>query len=289
MLAVWQFVGCSKISQRTEASASSKATVAYETAHRQTYRYSVIPGGAYSGEELARSRRIDPVVADHYADFGDNAHVERLTQDELVYVSYRRQNKVYWTKKKHRVCQGEAILTDGKNQARTRCGNRLSKTPQLPVGKTEPTVSALDAPDVPPPNPGGPAETGAMPGPDYTPGTAPASTGAGGPIAPIDGPHLATGASPELGLPLSSFPAALPYFGGGPLAYPSPLVSGVGTTPTGGGTAPPPIGGGTTTTPTGGGTTTPIIPTTPIPEPASLLLLLLGSVGLLSLRSKRRG
>jgi hypothetical protein len=290
LFAVWQFLGCSKISDRTEATASSLATVAYETAHRKIYQFSVIPGGAYSPEELARSRRIDPVIAAHYADFGDDVHVARLTQDELVYVSYRKQNKVYWTQKKHRVCQGEAILTDGKNQARTRCGNRLSKTPRLPIGKTEPTATALNGPVVPPPTPGGPAETGAMPGPGYTPGTGPADSGAGSPVAPVESPRVATGASPGLGPPLSSYPAVTPFFGGGPLAFPSPLTSGVGTSPTGGGSLPPPSGGGTTTPPTGGGTTTPVIPATPVPEPASLFLLLSAGLGfavVLRIRKRR--
>jgi hypothetical protein len=53
------------------------------------------------------ARRTDEVVAAHYADFADGAYATRLREDELVYISYRKENKVYWTKSKHLVCQAK--------------------------------------------------------------------------------------------------------------------------------------------------------------------------------------
>ena len=99
---------------------------------RKIYRYSVVPGGVYSAAEFDRARRVDPVVAAHYAVFGPKVSLTKLTRDMYVYVSYRKANHVYWSTKKHKVCEGETIVTDGKNMARGRCGNRLSFVPYHP-------------------------------------------------------------------------------------------------------------------------------------------------------------
>jgi hypothetical protein len=67
-----------------------------------------------------------------------------------MYVSYRKSDQVFWTKTKHRMPQGETVLCDGENLARTRCGNRLSPKPQAPVASgNDPTEEALDIPDGP--------------------------------------------------------------------------------------------------------------------------------------------
>ncbi len=47
---------------------------------RNVYPLSVIYGGAYSGEELVRARKVDAVVARHYAGFG-SASVSRMPKD----------------------------------------------------------------------------------------------------------------------------------------------------------------------------------------------------------------
>lgn len=76
----------------------------------------------------------DPIAAAHYAGFDvSQTRVVRLPSDEEVYVSYRLNNHIYWTNKKLRLLKGETVITDGKNVARTRCGNRLSVTAQSPV------------------------------------------------------------------------------------------------------------------------------------------------------------
>jgi hypothetical protein len=288
VVATWQFVGCSKISELSDPTASSNETVVSQINHRKVFLHSVIPGGVFSAAELQRARLTDPVVELHYADFGGDIHVARLMQDELVYISYRKANKVFWTQRKHRVCQGEAVITDGKNMARSRCGNRLSKTPQLPTAKNEPTESALNtAPMVP----AGPVQTGAgpvldaiLPNPSLVPdglannnnpsirngpgdtGAAPASTGAG------------PGGLPSAN---SFYPSSTPYYAGGP-------VAGVRSskTSTGGSTGTPgsPVGtGGTTPVVTPGGTTTPITAT---PEPDTLMLTVGGVLVLCFLRLK---
>lgn len=117
---------------------------------RKVYAFSVVPGGVYSSEELARSRRLDPVVAKHYAGFGDSIRVQKTVRDTFMYMSYRKEDHVYWTRTKHRIPSGDYVLTDGKEFARARCGNRLSVTPQEPVMNAgEPGEDRMDAPEPP--------------------------------------------------------------------------------------------------------------------------------------------
>ena len=117
---------------------------------RKVFAFSVIPGGVYSSEELARSRRLDSVVAKHYAGFGDSIRVQKTVRDMFMYVSYRKEDHVYWTRTKHKIPSGDYVLTDGKDFARARCGNRLSVTPQQPVMNAgEPGEERLGTPEPP--------------------------------------------------------------------------------------------------------------------------------------------
>jgi hypothetical protein len=109
------------------------------------FPYSVIPGGVRSAEELKNAIAQDPTVAEHYAGFDlAKTHAVRAETSQLVYVSYRIGNSVFWTKKPLRIAQGEALITDGEHTARTRCGNRLSDVPVGPVSPEEPTEEAME-------------------------------------------------------------------------------------------------------------------------------------------------
>ncbi len=244
-------------------------TIALQSQHRKIYRLSVIPGGIYSADELARARRTDPVVAAHYADFRSDAHVTRLRQDQWFYISYRKADKVFWSRTKHRVCGGEAVMTDGKNIARSRCGNRLSKTPMQPTAAAEPSESELNAPESPPLTPttesgAGPLEASNLPQSTNRPGPEllPART------TPL--PLVTTGAGSELDPPVFD-PFLFPYYGSGPLVATTstPSHSGSGSAPSSGTT--------TTATPIPGTGTTTVTTVTATPEPASSLLILLGA------------
>jgi hypothetical protein len=118
-----------------------------ESLKQPIYRYSVIPGGARSREELQDAVRRDPVVASHYSGFrGPSVHVVRLAAPHHVYVSYRFGNHIYWTRNTVTLFAGETLLTDGTNYARTRCGNRISETPRGPNLPAEPVSEDLDRP-----------------------------------------------------------------------------------------------------------------------------------------------
>lgn len=251
-----------------------------EDKSRKIYPFSVVPGGLYSAEELARSRRIDPVVARHYAGFGTNVAVQKTVRDTYMYVSYRKEDKVYWTKGKHRIRHGEYVISDGQNFARARCGNRLSAVPQEPVmNADEPADDRLDKPEAPgdtylasvEPTPGEPlfSVPSTEPVLDGLADNAP-KTGAGKPVS-------------EAANQFSSAPtpgAWSPYIGQG-----NPNAS-TTTNPSGPVTNPP----GTTNLPSDTGTT-PVIPTVPVvetPEPAGLPFVLSGAMGFLIYRNGTR-
>src|SRR5947208_1625631 len=145
------------------------------------FAHSVIRGGARSAAELTRTLDHDPVAAAHYQGFRDSvAQLERLRRSRPAYVSYRMGNAIYWTRKAVVLAEGEAVLTDGENLARARCGNRISFTPRAPVG---PEVD-LDVPEPPPVG---------------------------------DEDNAADGVADVFGLPLVVHDLFPPYFGGGPV------------------------------------------------------------------------
>ena len=119
---------------------------------RAVFPYSVIPGGVRDANELQSAATKDPVVAEHYSDFRiARAHTLRLDRPTLMYVSYRLNNHVYWTRNRTTIPAGETLISDGESYARVRCGNRLSPVAALPVSVSEPASEKLENPDWVPP------------------------------------------------------------------------------------------------------------------------------------------
>jgi hypothetical protein len=118
---------------------------------RPIYRYSVVPGGVRTADELRSVAARDHAVADHYAGFRyDRARMVRLQHAELVYLSYRMNGKIYWTRTRHPLPAGEVLITDGEISGRTRCANRISVKKQLGVAPIEPPQAELDQIEPPP-------------------------------------------------------------------------------------------------------------------------------------------
>ena len=121
------------------------ATGSDTPAARRVYRYSIVPGGAANGAELVHAVRSDRVVAAHYAGFDvQHARAVTVTRPRAVHVSYRKGDKVYWTAKKTTLKAGETLLTDGRNEMRARCANRISDVPRFPVEAHGPIPESLD-------------------------------------------------------------------------------------------------------------------------------------------------
>ncbi len=94
---------------------------------RAIYRYSLIPGGIRSIDDLRAALEADGVLAEHYAGF-DLAHASMATLDHDIwaYVSYRTVDGIFWTTKLVLLKSGEQVVSDGEHLARARCGNRIS-------------------------------------------------------------------------------------------------------------------------------------------------------------------
>jgi hypothetical protein len=113
---------------------------------RRVYPYSIVPGGVLNRQELSHAVVVDKVVAAHYAAFETGkATVETVRKPRAVYVSYRKGDKVFWTSKKLQLAEGETLLSDGQNEIRTRCGNRISDVPRQPVEAKGPSGEELDS------------------------------------------------------------------------------------------------------------------------------------------------
>ena len=119
---------------------------------RPIFKYSIIRGGVRDARELQAAASRDPIVAQHYSDFRIGAaRTVRLEKPLEMYVSYRRNNQVYWTKNRMVIPAGESLISDGENLARVRCGNRLSAIVAKPVATTDPTKEELNEPEFVPP------------------------------------------------------------------------------------------------------------------------------------------
>jgi hypothetical protein len=119
---------------------------------RPIFPYSIVPGGVRDARELQSIASHDPVVAQHYSDFRiAAARTIRLEKPLEMYVSYRRNNNVYWTRNRMVIPAGETLISDGENLARVRCGNRLSAIAAKPVSVSEPTKEELSTPNFVPP------------------------------------------------------------------------------------------------------------------------------------------
>ncbi|MFC5478157.1 PEP-CTERM sorting domain-containing protein [Massilia suwonensis] len=113
---------------------------------RIVYPYSVVPGGVASQAELVRIVRTDKVVAAHYASFDvASARPVTVAAPRAVHVSYRKGDQVYWTAKKVMLKAGETLYTDGRNEMRARCANRISDVARFPVEAQDPDLELLEA------------------------------------------------------------------------------------------------------------------------------------------------
>ena len=228
---------------------------------RPNFPYSVIPGGAYSPAELRYANHRDHLVREHYADFDlSSARLVTLTDDRYQYVSFRLRDRIYWTRNKLRIPRGEVLLTDGRNYARTRCGNRLSSKPKPNTTAQQPSERLLSLPPFSP----GQLKKGEV---KLAPAPPIGELAQAYPELPFDLPRLAPYVPAESPVSVAAPPQIWPPIG----TYPPPIPIVPGYVPIAG-------PGGPTVLPISG---PPVTPVTAVPEPTGLVLftLALFSIG----------
>jgi hypothetical protein len=138
------------LAHSTRRSGAYQRSVVLEQETRKVFPYSIVPGGARTVEE-ARIAMNRPDVRAIYADVDFSKLREvKLTANLLGYVSYRYDDKIYWTAKKLTLRAGETVFTDGVHMVRGRCLNCYSAIPMAPIRPHEPTEKVLDTPvDIP--------------------------------------------------------------------------------------------------------------------------------------------
>jgi len=117
-----------------------------EQVTRKIYPYSVVPGGAENLDDAKRAMN-DPAVKANYAGF-DFAKLRqvKLAKNLSGFVSYRWEEKIYWTSEMLTLRVGETVFTDGVRLVRGRCLNSYSPVAMLPVLPNEPSEQLLDTP-----------------------------------------------------------------------------------------------------------------------------------------------
>lgn len=117
------------------------------------YPFSLVAGGVYSPAELARALATSDSLRAHYKNFDfKRVRLIRIENNTPAFVSYRKDGKIFWTKRKLTLHSGELVLADGRYLVRARCANQISFVPQDPIDPTPSDVEArLDVPSVPTP------------------------------------------------------------------------------------------------------------------------------------------
>ena len=181
---------------------------------RRIYGHSIVLGGIHSVEELKRVIVADPLAARHYAGFDvTKAYVTRLPHDELVFLSYRLNHKIYFTSALRLIRGGEEVLTDGSSYILTRCGNEIVSSFHGPVNAAQepmdldivvaelpPAATLLESGSVLTPTAVPPAESAAPPDPPSAMPGPPSSDGGAPPpvvyLPPVGGAISSSGGSP---------------------------------------------------------------------------------------------
>jgi len=229
---------------------------------RIIYPFSIVPGGIRSVAELKDDMAADPALAAHYAGFDlGRARMALLSRDRFAYMSYRKDNRIYWTKKKLRLAKGEAVITDGTLIIRSRCGNRASDVPASPTSPHEPPVAILDKPQPSFPLPASLSVAVIDLGHVASPGSGPVPNSAGPPSTTVSNNQPPGGGGSGGAIPpIDIFPTGGAPPSGSPSGTPPPVIRPL----------TPPF-----TRPVGPPVTPPVTPpVVPVPEPTTLILLL---------------
>jgi hypothetical protein len=130
----------------SESPVTDQTSMVVEQVTRKVYPFSILPGGAENLDEAKRAMQ-DRAIQPNYSevDFA-NLRQLKLKKELSGYVSYRWDDKVYWTSRQVTLRADETVFTDGVYLVRGRCLNSFSPFLMLPIRTDEPTEKVLDTP-----------------------------------------------------------------------------------------------------------------------------------------------
>jgi PDZ domain len=111
----------------------------------------LIPGGITSVEEFLQRVAEDPILNSFFGSCDVEATIQPLPDDILVFMAFRRDQEIKWTRRPLLVHKGEYVLTFCGKTVLARCGNLISWTPMQPSEDVPPSL--LEAPVEERPNP----------------------------------------------------------------------------------------------------------------------------------------
>jgi hypothetical protein len=173
------------------------------------YAHSIVKGGIHSVAELLEVLRTNPEVAAHYRNFDvSKAQIVTLNHPLIGFVSYRIEGKgIFWTIHPISIPANEPLLFDGNLYIRLRCGNVISTRPMARVNKAEEPTDLDTVVDlIPPFHESGPSDESSefFPGATQQSGTAPGSPSASG----------GSGSTPPVHIQVSTIPPVTGGVGG---------------------------------------------------------------------------
>jgi hypothetical protein len=108
------------------------------------YNYSVIPGGERNVADFCGEIQSDAA----FKGFNCNVAYETTLRSPIaVFMTFKKNGHIYWTKHLVSVKAGELIYTDGHRSFLARCGNEIGFAPQAPTMEID--ESLLSQPAVP--------------------------------------------------------------------------------------------------------------------------------------------
>jgi hypothetical protein len=144
---------------RSQESATQPSVLKHVTAgtvgKSPVYQYSLHPGGIHNRAQLSAAMS-DPLLASAYQDFNvSKLHAYTLDEDVCVFVSFKKNGRISWTRKCIVQHAGEVIMTDGLHSMLARCGNLISyvpRQPDAPVQDVDLNEIILPVPEAIPPS-----------------------------------------------------------------------------------------------------------------------------------------
>jgi hypothetical protein len=102
--------------------------VKHTTSH-PVYSYSLIPGGVENVDDFCEQIQFDEAFAGFDC---SKAHEIATPRDMHVFMTFRKNGHVRWTRKPVLVKGGERVYTDGTRSFLARCANQISFVPMQP-------------------------------------------------------------------------------------------------------------------------------------------------------------